>query len=96
MPTSKRLIAVFSGNRAEYGLLYPILRAIREHSRLDYRLIISGAHLDSDFGQTKSEIRKDGFEIHAEVDLDMREKDPQSLAKPLPQEFLACRQFSMI
>lgn len=71
MPASKRLIAVFSGNRAEYGLLYPILRAIREHSRLDYRLIISGAHLDSDFGQTKSEIRKDGFEIHAEVDLDM-------------------------
>ena len=71
MPASKRLIAVFSGNRAEYGLLYPILRAIREHSGLDYRLIISGAHLDSDFGQTKSEIRKDGFEIHAEVDLDM-------------------------
>ena len=71
MPASKRLIAVFSGNRAEYGLLYPILRAIREHSRLDYRLIISGAHLDSDFGQTKSEIGKDGFEIHAEVDLDM-------------------------
>ncbi len=71
MSNSKRRIAVFSGNRAEYGLQYPILRAIRAHPGLDYRLIISGSHLDRNFGQTKSEIRQDGFEIHGEVDLDM-------------------------
>lgn len=67
----KRIVAVFSGNRAEYGLQFPILQAIKNHPKLDYRLIVSGAHLDSNFGSTISEIRKDGFEIYAEVKIDM-------------------------
>lgn len=71
MPKSKRTIAVFTGNRAEYGLQYPILRAIDRHSALDYRLIVSGAHLDSNFGATLEEIRKDGFRIDAEVKIEM-------------------------
>ena len=46
----KRVIAVFSGNRAEYGLQIPILQAINNHPLLEYRLIVSGAHLDNNFG----------------------------------------------
>ncbi len=79
----KRLIAVFSGNRAEYGLLFPILRAIREHPNLDYRLIVSGAHLDSNFGRTISEIRKDGFDIHAEVAIEMNVADRTITARAI-------------
>lgn len=69
----KRVIAVFTGNRAEYGLQFPILRAINEHPDLEYRLIVSGAHLDRDFGRTLTEIQNDGFTIHAEVKIDMGE-----------------------
>jgi len=67
----KRVVAVFTGNRAEYGLQYPILRAIAASDTLDYRLIVSGAHLDPQFGRTLDEIRADGFTIHAEVKIDM-------------------------
>ena len=42
----KKIIAVFTGNRAEYGLQYPVLKAIDAHPDLEYRLIVSGAHLD--------------------------------------------------
>lgn len=70
-----RIIAVFTGNRAEYGLQYPILKAIQAHPGLDYRLIVSGAHLDPDFGRTRDEIAADGFEIHAEVKIDMAADD---------------------
>jgi UDP-hydrolysing UDP-N-acetyl-D-glucosamine 2-epimerase len=66
-----RIIAVFTGNRAEYGLQYPILKAIDAHPALDYRLIVSGAHLDPHFGRTIAEIEADGFSIHAEVKVDM-------------------------
>ena len=48
----KRKIAVFTGNRAEYGLQFPILKAINEHPDLDYKLLVSGAHLDQNFGPT--------------------------------------------
>ena len=63
----KRIIAIFTGNRAEYGLLSPIIRAVAEHPGLEYRLLVSGAHLDEDFGATKREIEGDGFSVHAEI-----------------------------
>ena len=67
----KRIIAVFTGNRAEYGLQYPILRAIQNHPNLDYKLLVSGAHLESDFGLTLDEISKDGFHIDSEIKIEM-------------------------
>ncbi len=67
----KRVVAIFTGNRAEYGLQYPILRAIEEHPDLDYRLIVSGAHLDRNFGGTLDEIHSDGFRVDAEAKIEM-------------------------
>jgi UDP-hydrolysing UDP-N-acetyl-D-glucosamine 2-epimerase len=67
----KRTIAIFTGNRAEYGLQYPILRAVDRHPELEYRLLVSGAHLDANFGRTLDEIRNDGFRIDAEVKIEM-------------------------
>ncbi len=68
---SKRTVAIFTGNRAEYGLQYPILRAVRNHPHLDYRLVVSGAHLDTNFGRTLDEIKADGFQVHSEVRIEM-------------------------
>ncbi len=68
---TKRIIAIFTGNRAEYGLQYPILKAVDAHPGLDYRLLVSGAHLDPHFGRTLDEIRHDGFRIDSEVTIEM-------------------------
>ncbi len=69
----KRTIGVFTGNRAEYGLQLPIIRAIESHPELCYRLIVSGGHLDEDFGRTLSEIELDGIEVYDEVKILMDE-----------------------
>jgi len=69
----KRKIAVFTGNRAEYGLQYPILKAIAADPRLEYYLLVSGAHLKEDFGRSLDEIQADGFHIYAQVKIDMPE-----------------------
>ena len=79
----RRIVAVFTGNRAEYGLQHPILSAIAAHPNLEYRLIVSGAHLDSDFGRTLSEIESDGFTIHAEVSIDLDEDSLFATAKAI-------------
>ena len=42
---NKRKIAIYTGNRAEYGLQLPIIRAIDSHPSLEYNLIVSGALL---------------------------------------------------
>ena len=62
-----RRIAVFTGNRAEYGLLSPVLQAISNDPALSLQLIVGGAHLDATYGRTRDEIVADGFEISAEV-----------------------------
>lgn len=71
--SESRTVAVFTGNRAEYGLQYPILRAIAADPRLDYKLIVGGAHLQEDFGSTVAEIAQDGFHVDAEVRMTMRQ-----------------------
>lgn len=67
---SRRRIAVFTGNRAEYGLQVPILRAVRAHPGLELALVVSGAHLDPAFGETVHEIEADGFPVAARVEIE--------------------------
>lgn len=83
MSSKKRKIAIFTGNRAEYGLQYPILQAVSRDPRLEYHLIVSGAHLKDDFGRTKQEIQKDGFRIHAEVKIDFPEDSLVATARSI-------------
>jgi UDP-N-acetylglucosamine 2-epimerase (non-hydrolysing)/GDP/UDP-N,N'-diacetylbacillosamine 2-epimerase (hydrolysing) len=68
---NKKIIAIFTGNRAEYGLQFPILRSVKDHPNLEYKLLVSGAHLDDNFGRTLEEIENDGFNIHAQIDIEM-------------------------
>jgi UDP-N-acetylglucosamine 2-epimerase (non-hydrolysing)/GDP/UDP-N,N'-diacetylbacillosamine 2-epimerase (hydrolysing) len=84
-----REIAIFTGNRAEYGLQFPILKAIDQHPDLDYQLIVSGAHLDPQFGNTLDEIKRDGFRISAEVKLDYDENSKSSTAQAVGVGVLA-------
>lgn len=78
-----RTIAVFTGNRAEYGLQYPILKAIKDHPDLDYRLIVAGAHLDPNFGESITEIRKDGFDVHAQIHIDLGSDEATATARAI-------------
>ncbi|VAV84861.1 UDP-N-acetylglucosamine 2-epimerase [hydrothermal vent metagenome] len=87
--TTKRKIAVYTGNRAEYGLQFPILKAIDAHPDLEYYLLVSGAHLQEDFGYTMGEIEKDGFRVHAAVDIDMGEDSRASTARAIGSGILS-------
>src|ERR1039458_6660434 len=69
---ARRRIAVFTGNRSEYGLQFPILRALAGDPRLEYCLLVGGAHLVQDFGQTVAEIEADGLQVYREVRVPVR------------------------
>lgn len=58
-----RKICLVTGTRAEYGLSYPILRAIESHPDLELQLVVTGMHLLSGHGNTIELIKKDGFKI---------------------------------
>lgn len=83
MSYAKRKIAVFTGNRAEYGLQFPILKAVSRHPDLECQLMVSGAHLDANFGRTLDEIRNDGFKIDAEIKIDLKGDSRTSTAQAI-------------
>lgn len=89
MKQQKRKVAIFTGNRAEYGLQYPIIKAISRHPDLEYYLLASGAHLQEDFGYTLGEIKKDGFDVFAEVKIHMPADDLFSTAQAIGSEILS-------
>jgi UDP-N-acetylglucosamine 2-epimerase (non-hydrolysing)/GDP/UDP-N,N'-diacetylbacillosamine 2-epimerase (hydrolysing) len=69
MPKPKRKIAVVTGTRAEYGLLYWIIKGIHEDPGLELQLIVTGMHLSTEFGYTVKDIDKDGFPIADRIEM---------------------------
>jgi GDP/UDP-N,N'-diacetylbacillosamine 2-epimerase (hydrolysing) len=63
----KNKICVVTGSRADYGLLYPLLKEIEGSNKFCLQLVVAGAHLSPQFGSTYKEIIKDGFKITARV-----------------------------
>ena len=66
---TRRRICVVTGSRAEYGLLFWILREIAASPKLDLYLVVTGMHLSPEFGLTYRAIEKDGFSIHKKVEM---------------------------
>ncbi len=43
--TGRRRVAVVTGSRADFGLLEPVMRAVRDHPSLELLVLAAGAHL---------------------------------------------------
>ncbi|ANU37727.1 UDP-N-acetylglucosamine 2-epimerase [Vibrio scophthalmi] len=62
-------VAVFTGTRAEYGLLFWLLKDIQNDPELQLQLLVSGMHLSPEFGQTYQQIERDGFTIDEKIEI---------------------------
>ncbi|NLD01342.1 MAG: UDP-N-acetylglucosamine 2-epimerase (hydrolyzing), partial [Gammaproteobacteria bacterium] len=64
-----RKVAVFTGTRAEYGLLYWLLKDLQQDSEIELQLLVSAMHLSPEFGMTYQQIEADGFTITEKVEM---------------------------
>lgn len=78
-----RKIAVVTGSRAEYGLLYWLIKEIHESSDLQLQLIVTGSHLSPEFGYTASQIEQDGYPVAAKVEMLLSSDTPVGIAKSM-------------
>ena len=62
-------VCVFTGTRAEYGLLRWVMEAIQKDVALELQIIASGSHFSAMHGWTYREIEKDGFKINRKVEM---------------------------
>ena len=77
----KRKICVVTGTRAEYGLLYWLMKTIENDPKLQLQIIATGMHLSPEFGLTFREIEKDEFRINKKVEMLLSADTPSAITK---------------
>ncbi len=78
-----RRIAVLSTSRADYGLLYWLLKALKADRATKPQILAAGSHLSKAYGRTADAITADGFAIAARVDTLPRKDDAAGMARAL-------------
>lgn len=65
---SKRRICVVTGSRADYGLLYFLMKEIQLDPNFELTVAVTGMHLSPEFGMTSQQIEDDGFPIGVQIE----------------------------
>ncbi|MCG8540269.1 MAG: UDP-N-acetylglucosamine 2-epimerase [Clostridia bacterium] len=79
----KKKICIVTGTRAEYGLLKPLIDAIREDNDLKLQIIVTGMHLSPEFGLTYKELEKAGLEIDEKIEMLLSSDTPIGISKSM-------------
>ncbi len=80
---SRRVIGVVTVGRSDYSIYLPLLRTIEGTPNLKLRLLVSGAHLASEFGLSVRAIEADGFEISERIEMLVSSDTPEGAAKSI-------------
>jgi UDP-hydrolysing UDP-N-acetyl-D-glucosamine 2-epimerase len=87
-----RKICVVTGTRAEYGILKPVMEAVKKSPTLELSVIVTGMHLAQQFGYTLREIEEDGFKIDAKVDMLLSGDTGTAMAKSIGNGIISSAQ----
>ena len=71
---------MFTGTRADFGLLSGLIIAIDRDTRFQLQLLVGGTHFSSSHGQTYKEILAKGLHIDGRIDLDFKTEEPLDIA----------------
>jgi GDP/UDP-N,N'-diacetylbacillosamine 2-epimerase (hydrolysing) len=77
-----RKICVVTGTRAEYGLLYWLMKEIQSDADLELQIIVTGMHLSPEFGLTYREIEKE-FPISKKIEMLLSSDTPVGISKSM-------------
>lgn len=79
----QRKICVVTGTRAEYGLLFWLMKEIQADQDLVLQIVVTGMHLSPEFGLTYRALEADGFVIDAKVEMLLSSDTPVGIAKSI-------------
>jgi len=65
----KKKICVVTGTRAEFGIMFWILKFLQQDNSIELQLIVTGMHLSPEFGLTYKEIEAAGFKIDKKIEM---------------------------
>jgi UDP-hydrolysing UDP-N-acetyl-D-glucosamine 2-epimerase len=72
-------ICAVSGGRADYGLLVPVLQALRDDARFDLQLVVTGQHMMADQRAVRALIAADGLTVSGSVEIGLGGDEPAAV-----------------
>lgn len=81
MTSNKRKVCVVLVDRANYGRLKPVMRAIAEQPSLELQVVAAGTMVLERFDQPVKVVRQDGFHIDGEIYIELEGSTPATMAK---------------
>lgn len=75
-------VCVVTGTRAEYGLLYWLMKEIDSDSELELQIIVTGMHLSPEFGLTYKVIEQE-FNINKKIEMLLSSDTPVGISKSI-------------
>ena len=78
-----RKICVITGTRADYGLLYWVMKSIKQDKELKLQVIVTGMHLSTEFGLTYKQIEESGFYIDKKIEILLSSDSPVGISKSM-------------
>ena len=79
----KRKVCVVTTSRADYGLLYWLMKEIANDAALTLQIVAAGMHLSSEFGSTFKTIEADGFTIDKKIEMMISSDSEEAVIKSI-------------
>ena len=76
-------ICLVTGSRADYGLLFHLMKRINDYEDFNLQTVVTGMHLSPEFGLTINEIIKDGFYVSKKVEMVISADTETSISKSI-------------
>src|SRR3954447_17036861 len=76
-----RKVCIVLVDRANYGRLKPVMRAIDDHPEIQMQVVAAGTMVLGRFGKPVEVVRNDGFRVDSEVYLELEGSTPATMAK---------------
>lgn len=71
-------ITIVTATRAEYGILHPLITRLLACDQWETQVVVTGTHLEEEFGYTCHEVERDGVPIYRKIPI--TEKDDNAYA----------------
>src|ERR1043166_7082495 len=77
----RRKVCVVLVDRANYGRLKPVMKAIAGQPDIEMQVVAAGTMVLGRFGRPVEVVRADGFQVDSEVYLELEGSTPATMAK---------------
>ena len=76
-------ITIVTATRAEYGILHPLITRLLNCEKWETQVVVTGTHLEEEFGYTCHEIERDGVPIYRKIPITEKGDDAYAVSRTM-------------